>query len=411
MRTSRLSSWCLLTALFGVFAGVAYWVLQVRVEAGRGLPAYSVYSEERNGLGDAARLLRKLGWEPVAITRPIQFYPDSPQPRLLVLTEPRAPGPVGDTEISEGDARALLHWVEQGNTLLLVGRQPTAVHQTLGIGLSNDAVPDDETPREVTLGEAGGYTDDIDRLIVEGADRLLAPGSVPLWSLDERPNALLLPRGKGRIIVVADPSLLTPRGLRRQDNVMFLVNVAALTARDGRVYFDEYHHGLRSGIGFWGYLRFKGLLWVLVPVLAATAAAGWALAIRLGPAVPRPAAVGADAVAYASALARIYQRAGVRQRLGRSLARAFVTALARHLRLRRSALPAEILAAWRQRQPAEAPQVQELLRGASELRQADISERRLLAWNQAFDTFLRAQGAESSRRSRGSGQRSTISGS
>jgi Domain of unknown function (DUF4350) len=391
MRTNHLTAWCLLIVLFGSLAGVAYYVLQVRVAAGQGMPAYSVYSEERNGLGDAARLLRQLGWEPVAVTRPIQFYPGGTRPRLLVLVEPQASALTGDAGISDGDAQALLSWVEQGNTLLLVGRQPTAVHLKLGITLRSDAPPDDETTREVTLGEAGGYTDDIDRLVVEGADRLQAAQSLPLWSLDGRPNAALLPKKKGRIIVVADPSLLTRRGLRRQDNVMFLYNVVALTARDGRVYFDEYHHGLHSGGGFWGYLRFKGLLWIIVPVLAAMAAAGWALAIRLGPAVPKPTALGADAVAYASALARIYERAGVRQRLGRSLARDFVTALARHLRMRRSALPAEILAAWRQRQPAEARHVQELLRGASEVRQANISERRLLAWNQAFDAFTREQ--------------------
>jgi len=398
MRSNRLASWSVIVVLFGAFAGVAYYVLHVRVEAGHGMPAYSVYSEERNGLGDAARLLRQLGWEPVALTRPIQFYPSGSRPRLLVMIEPQASGLTDDSGVSEADARGLLRWVEQGNTLLLVGRHPTGVHRDLGITLRSDAAPDDETPRAVALGEAGGYTDDIDRLLVEGADQLTAPQSVPLWLLDDRPNAVLLPRGKGRIIVVADPSLFTRRGLRRQDNVMFLYNVAALTARDGRVYFDEYHHGLHSGGGFWGYLRFKGLLWVLVPVLAATAAGIWALAVRLGPAVPKPAPVGADAVAYASALASIYERAGVRQRLGRSLARDFVSALARHLRLRRSALPAEILAAWRQRQPAQTQQVQELLRGASELRQADISERRLLLWNQAFDAFKREQLAAVSRR-------------
>jgi hypothetical protein len=390
MHSTRLASWSLIVVLFGALAGVAYSVLHLRVEAGHGMPAYSVYSEERNGLGDTARLLRKLGWEPVALTRPIQFYPGGSRPRLLVLVEPQSSG-FAEGSVTDADAHGLQRWVEQGNTLLLVGRHPTAVHEELGIRLRSDAAPDDETPREVALGEAGGYTDDIDGLMVEGMDQLTAPQAVPLWLLDGRPNAVLLPKGKGRIIVVADPSLLTRRGLRRQDNVMFLYKVVALSARDGRVYFDEYHHGLRSSGGFWGYLRFKGLLWVLVPVLAATAASCWALAVRLGPAVPKPAPVRADAVAYASALARIYERAGVCQRLGRSLARDFVSAMARHLRMRRSALPAEILAAWRQRQPAEARHVQELLRGVSELRQADLSERRLLVWNQAFDAFSRDQ--------------------
>ena len=70
---SRLFSWLLLFALFGVFGAVVYFVLQARVEAGRGMPHYSVYSEEPDGLAETARFVRKLGWEPVALTRPVQI--------------------------------------------------------------------------------------------------------------------------------------------------------------------------------------------------------------------------------------------------------------------------------------------------------------------------------------------------
>lgn len=394
MKTGRWTSWLVLVVCCAGFVGVAYYLLRARLEAGHGLPPYSVYSEERDGLADSARLLRQLGWEPVAVTRPMQFYPPGAKPRLLVLVEPSTPDAFGggSHEIGEADTRGLLRWVEQGNTLLLMGRHGTELHRELGISLRGDAPTGADDPgREVTLAEAGGYTDDIDHLVVEGADSLFADKGLPLWWLDDRPAAIVVRRGQGRVIVVADPSLLTKRGLRRQDNVMFLYNVADLHARDGRVYFDEYHHGLRSGGGFWGYLRFNGLLWALLPILAATLVGIWALAVRLGPAVPQAAALQADAVAYASALARIYERAGVPQLLSRGLARDFVASLTKHLHLRRSALPAEILAAWRQRQPAEAGQVQELLRGIGDLRQRDISERRLFHWVRAFDAFTSRQ--------------------
>src|SRR5262249_21300613 len=145
-------------------------------------------------------------------------------------------------------------------------------------------------------------------------------------------------------------------GLGQGDNLVFLYNVARLHARDGKVYFDEYHHGLRSSGGFFGYLRYHDQSWALVPVLLAVLVGLGAVAVRLGPAVPRVRETRADAVAYASAVARIYQRAGVRHLLARSLAQGFLTALTRHLRLRRAALPVEILAAWRQRYPAESAQ-------------------------------------------------------
>ena len=86
-------------------------------------------------------------------------------------------------------------------------------------------------------------------------------------------------------------------------------------------------------------------MWILLPLLALLVVAAWAGAVRLGPAVPPPSRGQADAVVYASAVARIYERAGARRRLARTLARGFLQTLIRHLRLRRSALPAEILAA------------------------------------------------------------------
>jgi hypothetical protein len=70
------------------------------------------------------------------------------------------------------------------------------------------------------------------------------------------------------------------------------------------------------------------------------------------------------------------------------LARRFVARLTEHLRLRRAALPAEVLAAWRARHPkADTGRLEALLRGATNLRRGMVSERQLLSWVQAFDAF------------------------
>jgi hypothetical protein len=125
-----------------------------------------------------------------------------------------------------------------------------------------------------------------------------------------------------------------------------------------------------------------------VPILLVVAVAVWRVGVRLGPAVPTPRGAHADAVDYASAVARIYHRAGARRLLARVLARDFLAPLTRHLRLRRTALPAEVLAAWRQRYPEESVRrLQGLLRGAAELRKGNVSDRQLLGWARAFDAF------------------------
>ena len=76
--------------------------------------------------------------------------------------------------------------------------------------------------------------------------------------------------------------------------------------------------------------------------------------------------------------------------------RGFLGALTGQLRLRRNALPAEILSAWRQHDPGPSGQrLQALLRGVAELRKGDLNDQKLLVWSQSFDQFLQeAQAAK-----------------
>src|SRR5438270_1202225 len=111
---TRPLSWLLVLLLFGAFAGAAAYALGLRAEAGRGMPDYSVYSHDADGLADAALFLRRAGWEPVAVTRPI---PHTRTRGLLVLVEPNTPSVMGaNYALPEGDVKALLRWVEVGNT-------------------------------------------------------------------------------------------------------------------------------------------------------------------------------------------------------------------------------------------------------------------------------------------------------
>jgi hypothetical protein len=165
-----------------------------------------------------------------------------------------------------------------------------------------------------------------------------------------------------------------------------------MAAREGRVYFDEYDHGLGAGPNFWSYLRYHGQQWLAVPIVLVVCVGVWAVGVRLGKPVPRPVPVRADAVDYASAIARIYHQAGVHRLLGRTAVRDFMGELAHHLRLRPTALPADVLAAWKRRHPAgpgqeQTGRLQELLRGLVLLRRGEFSERDLLRWARAFDEF------------------------
>src|SRR5437870_31164 len=138
---NRLFTWLILLAVFGTFGGVAYRALGLRMAAGTGMPEYSVLSKEDNGLWVAAEVLRKLGWQPIALTRPIQHSEQRECKRcLLILAEPSESSWFRGHEsgMSELDAKGMLHWVERGNTLLLCGRHVTPVHRALNLFLEND---------------------------------------------------------------------------------------------------------------------------------------------------------------------------------------------------------------------------------------------------------------------------------
>jgi hypothetical protein len=383
---SRFLIWLLALVPLAVLVAVAGALLRERADAGRGMPAFSVYSDDRNGLAEAAHFLRELGWRPLAVTRPIY---QTRNRGLLVLAEPEASGPMAaEGGMSADEARGIIGWVEAGNTLLLCSDRDGAVQEALGITVTSDGRPNGGTLITVNPQEAGGISADVDRLGVHDGTTLIAPGGLSLWLVRDRVGAALIRRGAGRVLVVADPTILTRSGLLREDNALFLANVADRSARDGVIYFDEYHHGFRSAGGAWGYLAYRGQQILFVLLLLAAGAAAWSAGVRLGPAVPKPPSDGADAVEYASALALLYRRAGVRRLPARTLARGFVGDLTRHLRLRRNALPAEILAAWR-RQGSETStdRLQQLLRGVGQLRKGDVSGRQLLSFSREFDDF------------------------
>lgn len=385
----RIARVGLLALVLGGFVAAAWWVLGIHAAAGKGMPPFSMYSTDRDGLAAAAQLLRRLGLAPVAMTQPVQHR--RYRGLLITVLEPRrAVGLAApDEAINEPDAQALVRWVERGNCLVLAGRTMNAVHHELGVEVVTDDRAGDEEPTAVDLEEGGALTAGINELVVDGRATVRSDAGVPLWMLKDGPGAVLLKRGDGLAVVVADPTLFTLRGLHRADNVRFLYNLAVREAADGRVYFDEFHHGIESGGGFWGYLRHHEQQWALPQVLFAAAVAAWAAGVRLGPAAPRPTVHRADAVDYAASMARIYQRAGVRRLVARVLVRDFLGAVARHLKTRVPRRASDLLAAWRQRVGPEgsARRLREMLRGVQLLAKGRPNERQLLAWARAFDQF------------------------
>src|SRR5262245_35660246 len=138
----RSGSWLFLLILFGAFAAAVYLGLRAQANAGKGMPPYSVYSSDsEKGLAQAGQVLRKLGFRPYALTRPVS--PDQ-NFGLLILVEPQTDTLLGKKPgMTRGEAHILLKWVEEGgteegNTLVLCGRTSTPLHLELRVAIHGD---------------------------------------------------------------------------------------------------------------------------------------------------------------------------------------------------------------------------------------------------------------------------------
>ena len=61
-------------------------------------------------------------------------------------------------------------------------------------------------------------------------------------AVDNEPVGVEMAVGRGRIIAIADPTIASNGAVRRSDNAVWLVSLAAGWA-NGQILFDEYHHG------------------------------------------------------------------------------------------------------------------------------------------------------------------------
>lgn len=193
--------------------------------------------------------------------RPVYLLPstkDPAAPTTLIVAGPTSP-------ISRREADYLDKWLTDGGQLILLNDDDWA----LGHGSTKDSMPaeasrapqrDSAQPPSAFLSRyvAGLRWSEIDRQLTAPA----AGSSVPAQDLtlswrrsfgdtgtakviavaDAAKLAVEWPVGQGRIIAIADPSMVSNSALRRSDNAVWLTDLAAAWG-NGKTLFDEYHQG------------------------------------------------------------------------------------------------------------------------------------------------------------------------
>ncbi|MBV8858880.1 MAG: DUF4350 domain-containing protein [Acidobacteria bacterium] len=135
--------------------------------------------------------------------------------------------------------------------------------------------------------------------------------------------------GRGRIVVLSDPYVVSNAGLNRADNLFLAANVVTGGLR-GRVAFDEFHQGFgETQNQVFAYLRGTPILWLFGQGALVALALVWTRGRRFARPVPEPRPDRRSKLEFVSSMAELQLRAraydlaveNVYQRTRRALAR------------------------------------------------------------------------------------------
>lgn len=265
----------------------------------------SSYSASPYGTLAFYTFLAESGHEVVRFERPLTELADS-EIGTLVLIAPDPMYPVAEEELEE-----LAYWVESGGRVLIADRQIST--EALGAKIESGT----RASSDVRAVAASCLTHGVERLSLSPYATTVDIDDVAAgvhFEADEGPFVVGLPYSEGHVTVIGDSYVLQNNGIREADNLPLALNLVELCGGQGRIGFDEYHHGHGySALGGDGSLR-QYVSGTPVPYVAAqlglvAIAAALVLGRRLGRPIPRPVERRTSALEFVGSMANIQRLA------------------------------------------------------------------------------------------------------
>jgi hypothetical protein len=135
--------------------------------------------------------------------------------------------------------------------------------------------------------------------------------------------------GRGRIVVLSDPYIVSNAGINRSDNLFLAANVAT-GGHAGRVAFDEFHQGYGATQNqIFAYFSGTPILWMFAQLSIVALALVWTRGRRFARALPAPRPDRRSKLEFVASMAELQERAraydlaieNIYQRTRRALAR------------------------------------------------------------------------------------------
>ncbi len=212
--------------------------------------------------------------------------------------------------LRDADLTGLMAWIERGGTLIygaaLSEPDGRRLRAMLGVDLHDQAWGEASKPLPPELAPA--KTLFVDRSVMVSA-RSLDQGDKAGGTGNQKGDSLLIvPRGKGRVVVLGSAGIASNRALGLGDNALLFAVLAHRFAGDGGlIVFDEWSHGFQS----------EGAATLPIARAPARAAAvlfglafvlyGYGAGRRIGPPSPEPAPSRPAAIEQVGVLARFYR--------------------------------------------------------------------------------------------------------
>jgi hypothetical protein len=116
--------------------------------------------------------------------------------------------------------------------------------------------------------------------------------------------------GRGRVVVMSDPYVVSNAGLNRADNLFLAVNLVTGGRASGRVAFDEFHQGYGEGRNeALAYFRGTPVLWLFAQAALVALALVWTRGRRFARALPAPSTDRRSKLEFVASMAELQQRA------------------------------------------------------------------------------------------------------
>ena len=116
--------------------------------------------------------------------------------------------------------------------------------------------------------------------------------------------------GRGRVVIMSDPHVVSNAGLNRADNIFLAVNLVTGGRARARVLFDEFHQGYGGGQNeALAYFRGTPVVWLFAQGALVALALVWTRGRRFARALPAPVTDRRSKLEFVASMAEIQQRA------------------------------------------------------------------------------------------------------